>query len=173
MIFSVDQLSTHGGSVRIYAQHRDNPAWPTDPSVATIRELESRAGLNNIATYPDFKDKVEAIKRELLSFLIEVKSAKKTVAAYGAAAKGNTLLNYCGIRGDFIDYVVDRNPHKQGLFTPGTHIPVYAPEKISETRPDYILILPWNLKNEVINQLGEIRSWGGKFIVPIPSLQVF
>jgi hypothetical protein len=173
MIFSVDQLSTHGGSVRIYAQHSDKPAWPVDPSVAAIRELESSAGLNNIATYPEFKHKVEAIKRELLSFLIEAKSAKKTVAAYGAAAKGNTLLNYCGIRGDFIDYVVDRNPHKQGLFTPGTHIPVYAPEKISETRPDYILILPWNLKDEVINQLGEIRSWGGKFIVPIPSLQVF
>jgi hypothetical protein len=173
MVFEVERLPTHGGSIRVYGQHNENPFWPVEPSVAKIREMESKAGLGEIDTYPKFKENVEAIKRGLLSFLIEAKSAKKKVVAYGAAAKGNTLLNYCGIRRDFIDYVADLNPHKQGLYTPGTHIPVYSPDKITETKPDYVLILPWNLKDEVSLQLSEIRSWGGKFVVPIPSLQVF
>jgi len=173
MVFDVERLPTHGGSIRVYGQHSEKPFWPIEPSVAKIREMEAKAGLGKIDTYPKFKENVEATKRGLLSFLIEAKSAKKTVVAYGAAAKGNTLLNYCGIRSDFIDCVVDRNPHKQGLYTPGTHIPVYSPDKITETKPDYVLILPWNLKDEVSLQLSEIRSWGGKFVVPIPSLQVF
>jgi hypothetical protein len=173
MVFDVERLPTHGGSIRVYGQHSEKPFWPIEPSVAKIREMEAKAGLGKIDTYPKFKENVEATKRGLLSFLIEAKSAKKTVVAYGAAAKGNTLLNYCGIRSDFIDCVVDRNPHKQGLYTPGTHIPVYSPDKIIETKPDYVLILPWNLKDEVSLQLSEIRSWGGKFVVPIPSLQVF
>lgn len=173
MVFDVERLPTHGGSIRVYGQHSEKPFWPIEPSVAKIREMEAKAGLGKIDTYPKFKENVEATKRGLLSFLIEAKSAKKTVVAYGAAAKGNTLLNYCGIRSDFIDCVVDRNPHKQGLYTPGTHIPVYSPDKIIETKPDYVLILPWNLKDEVSLQLSETRSWGGKFVVPIPSLQVF
>jgi ABC-type Fe3+-hydroxamate transport system substrate-binding protein len=135
--------------------------------------LEREAGLDSTAAYSRFRPQVEKIKRDLLSFLIEAKAARRSVAAYGAAAKGNTLLNFCGIRQDFVDYVVDKNPHKQGLFTPGTHIPVYSPEKILETKPDFVLILPWNLKEEVAAQLQEIRSWGGNFVVPIPSLQVF
>ena len=173
MVFDVERLPTHGGSIRVYGQHSEKPFWPVEPSVAKIREMEAKAGLGEIDTYPKFKENVEAIKRGLLSFLIEAKFAKKKVVAYGAAAKGNTLLNYCGIRCDLIDYVADRNPHKQGLYTPGTHIPVYSPDKITETKPDYVLILPWNLKDEVSAQLSEIRSWGGKFVVPIPTLQVF
>jgi hypothetical protein len=172
MVFAVDQLPTHGGSLRIYGQHADNSARSVEPSVAAVRKLEKAARLDEVATYTSFKSQVEKAKRELLSFIIQAKEEGKTIAAYGAAAKGNTLLNYCGIRSDFIDYVVDRNPHKQGLYTPGTHIPVYAPEKIAETKPDYVLILPWNLKDEVMSQLSAIRSWGGRFVIPIPSLQV-
>ena len=172
MVFAVDQLPTHGGSLRIYGQHADNSARSVEPSVAAVRKLEKAARLDEVATYTSFRSQVEKAKRELLSFIIQAKEEGKTIAAYGAAAKGNTLLNYCGIRSDFIDYVVDRNPHKQGLYTPGTHIPVYAPEKIAETKPDYVLILPWNLKDEVMSQLSAIRSWGGRFVIPIPSLQV-
>ncbi|MEI6517162.1 MAG: class I SAM-dependent methyltransferase, partial [bacterium] len=173
MVFSVDQLPTHGGSLRIYGQHDGNAARPVDASVAMLRDLEKSAALDQIATYSSFKENVEVTKRALLSFLIQARADGQRVAAYGAAAKGNTLLNFCGIRQDFIDYVVDLNPHKQGLFTPGTHIPVLSPEKINETRPDFVLILPWNLKDEVASQLSQIRSWGGKFVVPIPTLQVF
>jgi len=115
---------------------------------------------------------VMATKRKLLNFLIEVKNAGKTIVGYGAPAKGNTLLNYCGIRTDFIDYTCDRSPHKQGLFLPGTHIPIYAPERIKETKPDYVLILPWNLKDEIKEQLAYIHEWGGKFVVPIPEVEV-
>jgi len=172
MVFAVDELSTHGGSLRVYGQHAENKARPVDRSVELLRSREMQAGLNQLAIYRSFKSQVERIKRDLLSFLIKAKSAGRTVAAYGAAAKGNTLLNFCGVRGDFIDYVVDRNPHKQGLFTPGTHIPVLKPERIFETKPDFVLILPWNLRDEVISQLEGIHSWGGKFVVPIPSLEV-
>ena len=129
-------------------------------------------GLEKIETYQGFAAQVRATKRDLLSCLIDLKRQGKTIVGYGAAAKGNTLLNYCGIRGDFLDYVCDRSPHKQGLFLPGTHLPIQPPEKIAETKPDYILILPWNIRDEVINQLDYVRSWGGKFIVPIPKIEV-
>lgn len=172
-VFSVDELPTHGGSLRVYGKHAGAASHPADGSVQALRDREQAARLDEIGTYPRFGEKVAAIKRDLLSFLIRAKADGQKIAAYGAAAKGNTLLNYCGIRQDFIDYVVDRNPHKQGLWTPGTHIPVLAPEKILETRPNYVIILPWNLREEVAGQLAEIRSWGGKFVVPIPSLQVF
>ena len=125
-----------------------------------------------IKTYTGFADKVCQTKRALLEFLINAKKEGKTVVGYGAAAKGNTLLNYCGIRQDFLDYVVDKSPHKQGLFLPGTRLPVYSPEKIHETKPDFILILPWNLKAEVLEQMAHIREWGAKFVIPIPSVMV-
>jgi SAM-dependent methyltransferase len=172
-VFAVDQLSTHGGSIRVYAQLQKEQRWPVEGSVDVVRAVESAAKLSTIATYANFHHQVEKVKRDLLTFLIQAKEQGKRVVAYGAAAKGNTLLNYCGVRRDFIDFVVDRSPHKQGLFTPGTHIPVYHPDRITEARPDYVLILPWNLKQEVAEQLRHIRSWGGKFVVPIPNLEVF
>jgi hypothetical protein len=129
--------------------------------------------LNDIQTYIDFGEQVRQTKRKLLSFLIEAKVQGKTIAGYGAPAKGNTLLNYCGIRTDFVDYTVDRSPHKQGKFLPGTHIPILHPDTIRKTKPDYLLILPWNLKDEIMEQMAEIRDWGGQFVVPIPEVQVF
>ena len=138
-----------------------------------MRVRERGAGLEDVATFRGFAEKVKTVKRGLLSFLIEARFAGKRVAAYGAAAKGNTLLNYCGIRGDFVDYVVDLSPHKQGLFLPGTHIPIHHPDHVAATRPDYLLILPWNLRDEIMAQMGHIRSWGGKFVVPIPATRVF
>jgi hypothetical protein len=134
--------------------------------------LEAQAGLDQIETYLGFQEEIYRVKRELLSFLINAKSHGKKVVGYGAPAKGNTLLNYCGIRTDLLDYTVDRSPHKQGLYLPGTHIPIYAPEKIRETQPDYVLILPWNLKEEVMVQMGYIQEWGGRFVVPIPEMAV-
>src|SRR5262249_16739123 len=131
-----------------------------------------RAGFTRIEQYRSFARQVERTKRKLLEFLIGAKDDGKTIAGYGAPGKGNTLLNYCGIRTDFLDYTVDRNPHKQGKFLPGTHIPIYAPEKIRETRPDYVFILPWNVKDEIIKQMAYIREWGGQFVVPIPEVQV-
>lgn len=171
-VFAVEQLATHGGSLRVYGQHLGNSLRAVEASVAEIRELEFAAKLNQVVTYTAFSKGVEAAKRALLSFLIEAKGSGKEIVAYGAAAKGNTLLNYCGIRQDFIEYVVDRNPHKQGLFTPGTHIPVFSPEKIEQTKPDYIVILPWNLTDEVTKQLAFVRDWGAKFVVAIPTLRV-
>jgi hypothetical protein len=171
-VFAVEQLTTHGGSLRVYGQHLGNSLRAVEASVAEIRELEFAAKLNQVVTYTAFSKGVEAAKRALLSFLIEAKGSGKKIVAYGAAAKGNTLLNYCGIRQDFIEYVVDRNPHKQGLFTPGTHIPVFSPEKIEQTKPDYIVILPWNLTDEVTKQLAFVRDWGAKFVVAIPTLRV-
>jgi len=172
-IFDVEQLPTHGGSLRIYAAHADDTTKPESENVASLRDSESRAGLADLKTYLHFADKVNKTKRDLLGFLIKAKEAGKTIAGYGAAAKGNTLLNYCGIRTDFIDYVVDRNPHKQGTWLPGTHIPVYAPEKLAETHPDYILILPWNLRDELNKKLDYTREWGCKLVLPIPTVQVF
>lgn len=172
MIFDVDEIPTHGGSLRIYAKHDDDTSKSNSPSVDLLLEKEINAGLKKIATYESFSTNVEATKRKLLAFLIEAKNRGKSVAGYGAPAKGNTLLNYCGIRTDFIDFTVDKSPHKQGKFLPGTHIPVYAPEKIFEEKPDYLLILPWNLKSEIIEQMSEIRSWGGLFVVPIPEIEI-
>jgi SAM-dependent methyltransferase len=171
-VFDVEELPTHGGSLRIYARHAANDALACTGSVATLREREIAAGLTEVATYGSFADQVRATKRDLLDFLIRVKREGRSVVGYGAPAKGNTLLNYCGIRTDFLDYVVDRSPHKQGLLLPGTRIPVCPPDRIRETRPDYILILPWNLLDEIIEQMPYVRAWGARFVVPIPRAQV-
>jgi SAM-dependent methyltransferase len=172
VLFDVDELPTHGGSLRIYARHAEDSTKPVAAAVHGLRERERQAGLDGLAAYADFAEAVKETKRSLLDFLISAKRAGKSVVGYGAPAKGNTLLNYCGIRSDFIDYTVDRSPHKQGLFLPGTHIPVCHPDKIRETRPDYLLILPWNLRGEVMGQMADIRQWGGKFVVPIPRVEV-
>lgn len=171
-IFDVEELWTHGGSLRVYASHIDDQTHPTGPAVAELVRRERDAGLDRIETYADFAAQVHATKRKLLGFLIEAKSRGKSLAGYGAPGKGNTLLNYCGIRTDFLDYTVDRNPYKQGKYLPGTHIPIFAPEKITETKPDYVLILPWNLKDEITAQLSYIREWGARFVVPIPEVSV-
>jgi len=169
VIFDVETLPTHGGSLRIYATHY---GAPISAQVQDLRSQEQAFGLGEIRTYQGFSEQVKATKRKLLAFLIEAKTQGKTLVGYGAAAKGNTLLNYAGIRQDFIDYVVDRNPHKQHRFLPGTHLPIYPPEKIIETKPDYVIILPWNIKEEVIAQLDPIRDWGGKFVIFIPEVQI-
>lgn len=173
VIFDVEELPTHGGSLRIYARHDSDTGKPVLESVDKLRALEIKCGYENQQIYTQYAEQVRETKRKLLAFLIETKRAGKTIVGYGAPAKGNTLLNYCGVRNDFVDYTVDLSPHKQGLFLPGTHLPIYSPEKISETKPDYVLILPWNLKDEVMKQMAHIREWGGQFVVPIPELQVF
>jgi SAM-dependent methyltransferase len=171
-LFDVEELPTHGGSLRIYARHNADTVHPVTERVRALREWEHSAGFTRVDHYRSFAHQVESTKRKLLNFLIEAKSAGKTIVGYGAPGKGNTLLNYCGIRTDFLDYTVDRNPHKQGKFLPGTHIPIFAPDRIRETRPDYVFILPWNVKDEIIEQMAYIRDWGGRFIVPIPEVQV-
>jgi SAM-dependent methyltransferase len=170
-IFDVEELSTHGGSLRIYVCHSHQPR-PLEPAVGQLLRRERDAGLEQLETYAAFADRVAAAKLSLLEFLVSAKKDGKTVVGYGAPAKGNTLLTYCGIRTDFIDYVVDRNPRKQGLFLPGTHIPIHDPARIAETRPDYLLILPWNLQEEVIDQMSPIRDFGCRFVVPIPETTV-
>lgn len=169
-VFDVDELPTHGGSLRIYARH--DRGQPATPNIVSLRRTERKAGLSQISTYEAFGKSVEATKRELLKFLIREKSEGKRIVAYGAPAKGNTLLNYCGVRQDFIDFAVDRSPAKQNLYMPGTHIPVFTPEKVDESRPDYLLILPWNIKDEIMGKMSHIRAWGGKFVVPIPGIEV-
>jgi hypothetical protein len=171
-IFDVDQLPTHGGSLRIYAKHRGDQTHELSPDVADLLDMEKRAGLLDLATYEKFRLKVEATKRVLLQCLITARNEGKTIVGYGAPAKGNTLLNYCGIRTDFLHYTVDANPHKQNLFLPGTHIPIRHPDQIRIDEPEYILILPWNIKEEIMEQLSYVHAWGGKFIIPIPELQV-
>ncbi|MEP1076661.1 class I SAM-dependent methyltransferase [Leptolyngbya sp. PL-A3] len=172
-LFDVEEIPTHGGSLRIYGKHSDAPGLEVSDRVTQLKAKEIEAGLDKVETYLTFGEKVKATKWKLQKFLVEAKTAGKTIVGYGAPAKGNTLLNYCGVGADAIDYTVDRNPHKQGMFLPGTHIPIYAPDKINETRPDYVLILPWNLKKEIITQMSGIRDWGGKFVVPIPEVQVY
>lgn len=173
VIFDVEELPTHGGSLRIYARHEDNGELEISDRLSKLKDKEIQAGLDKLETYLNFGEKVKETKRKLLKFLIEAKSQGKIIAAYGAPAKGNTLLNYCGVRTDFIDYTVDRSPYKQNLFLPGTHIPIMAPDYIKQTKPDYLLILPWNLKAEIMEQAAFIRQWGGKFVVPIPEVQVY
>ncbi len=172
-LFDVEELPTHGGSLRIYACHTDDVSKPVSQAVLELREREIQAGFEQIAHYTNFGNQVIETKRKLLQFLIQVRREGKTVVGYGAPGKGNTLLNYCGIRIDFIDFTVDRNPYKQGKFLPGTHIPIFHPDRIREVRPDYLFILPWNLKDEIMAQNSYIREWGGKFIVPIPEVKVF
>jgi len=171
-LFDVDELPTHGGSLRIYGRHTEDASKPISDRVVELRERETRLGYKGIELYKSFAERVMATKRDILQFLIDARRLGKTIVGYGAPAKGNTLLNYCGIRTDMISYTVDRSPHKQGSFLPGTRIPVYAPEKIRETKPDYVFILPWNLKDEVMQQMAHIRDWGGKFVIPIPSVTV-
>ncbi len=171
-LFDVEELPTHGGSLRIYAKHEDNQDLKVSDRLSALKEKERQAGLDQVETYLEFNAHVMETKRKLLSFLIQLKNSGKTIVGYGAPAKGNTLLNYCGIRTDFLEYTCDRSPYKQGLFLPGTHIPIYSPDQIKATKPDYVLILPWNLKDEIKEQLAYIHEWGGKFIVPIPEVEV-
>jgi SAM-dependent methyltransferase len=170
-LFDVEELWTHGGSLRLFAC-LDAASEPTSERVDELLARERAAGLGEIATYAAFSERVKETKRKLLDFLIAAKRARKTVVGYGAPGKGNTLLNYCGVRTDFLDYTVDRNPYKHGKFLPGTHIPVLPPERIAETRPDYLLILPWNFKDEIMEQMAGIRHWGGRFVVPIPEVTI-
>lgn len=168
-IFDVEELWTHGGSLRIYARHAEDDARPDTDRLRALRALEKARGYREIATYTAFEERVRETKRKLLELLIRLKRGGHTIVGYGAPGKGNTLLNYCGIRTDFIDFTVDRNPYKQGRFLPGTHIPIFEPERIHEYKPDYILILPWNFKDEILAQLADARDWGARFIVPIPE----
>lgn len=172
-IFDVQELPTHGGSLRIYACHQDNLSQSVNTNIIELRDREEAAGFTRLETYLSFGEQVKETKRKLLDFLIQTKREGKSIAGYGAPGKGNTLLNYCGIRTDFIDYTVDRSPYKQGLFLPGTHIPIFHPDKIPETKPDYVLILPWNLKEEIMTQMAHIRTWGGQFVVPIPEVRIY
>lgn len=173
VLFDLEELPTHGGSLRIYARHEEDGGKPVGSAVADLKGREKEAGLDRLETYAGFSEQAKETKRKLLEFLIRAKRAGMRVAGYGAPAKGNTLLNYCGIRTDFLDYTVDRSPHKQGRFLPGTHIPIFHPDHVRETRPDYLLILPWNIKDEVMEQMACIREWGGRFVVPIPEVKEF
>jgi SAM-dependent methyltransferase len=172
-LFDVEEMWTHGGSLRIYARHREDEARPVGPRVRALLSREKAIGLDRPNRYAAFAEQARDTKRRLLEFLVGAKRQGKSIAGYGAPGKGNTLLNYCGIRTDFLDYTVDRNPYKHGRFTPGTHIPIFPPNKIFETRPDYVLILPWNLKDEIMEQMSAVQSWGGQFVVPIPDVKVY
>jgi 2-polyprenyl-3-methyl-5-hydroxy-6-metoxy-1,4-benzoquinol methylase len=172
-IFDVEELTTHGGSIRIYAHHEEDTTRETTDRLVDLRVREAEAGVSTLGYYQMFESRVRETKRKLLEFLIEAKRAGKRVVGYGAPGKGNTLLNYCGIRTDFVDFTVDRSPHKHGKFLPGTHIPIFPPERLWNARPDYVLILPWNLKKEIMDQLAGIRDWGGRFVVPIPEVTVY
>jgi len=172
-LFDVEELPTHGGSLRIYARHADHAALAVGERVHVLRRAEIDDGFLSLDRYRGFEEQVKSTKRKLLSFLIDAKERGKTIVGYGAPGKGNTLLNYCGIRTDFLDFTVDANPYKQGKFTPGTRIPILAPEAIREARPDYVLILPWNLRDEISLVTSYIGEWGGEFVVPIPEVAVF
>jgi SAM-dependent methyltransferase len=172
-VFDVKELPAHGGSLRIYARHEQDYSRPVTLRAQELAEREEKAGFTRLETYFSFAEKVKETKRKILDFLIRVKREGKSVAGYGAPGKGNTLLNYCGIRSDFLDYTVDRNPYKHGKFLAGTHIPVFDTGKIRETKPDYVVILPWNLKKEISEQLSYVREWGGKLVVPIPELEIY
>lgn len=171
-LFDVQQLNTHGGSLRIFGKHSDNTALEVTSNVEALKAQERAAGLDQLSTYDSYNEKVKETKRSFLEFLIKAKREGKTIVGYGAPAKGNTFLNYCGVRRDFIDYTVDMNPHKQGRFLPGVHIPIVSPEKYKETKPDYVVILPWNLKEEITQQHAYIKEWGGQFVVAVPETQV-
>lgn len=171
-LFDVEEIPTHGGSLRIYAKHQQDRSRPVLPNVRSLLDKESAAGMTGLSYYRDFQNKADQVKHALLSFLIEQKGQGKKVVAYGAAAKGNTLLNYCGVKKDLVPFVVDASPHKQGKYLPGSHIAVVREAEIEKNRPDFVLILPWNIKDEIMKQLAYIRQWGGKFVVPIPELRV-
>lgn len=170
-LIDVEELPTHGGSLRIYARPSGSNAT-VSARVEELRKRELAAGLADLEVYAGFEERARAAKRDLLEFLIAARRESKSVVAYGAAAKGNTLLNYCGIRSDFVDYVVDRSPHKQGRFLPGTRLPIHEPERVLETRPDYVLILPWNLRDEIVEQMAHVREFGCRFVTPIPTVEI-
>jgi C-methyltransferase C-terminal domain len=172
-LFDVEELATHGGSLRIYAEHAERDPDRQTGRVAELLDRERSAGYDRLEQYAGFSDKVKAVKRSLVGFLTRAKAGGRRVVGYGAPGKGNTLLNYCGIGPDLLEYTVDRSSYKLGLYTPGTRIRIRHPDRIAETRPDYLLILPWNLKDEIMEQMAYIRQWGGQFVVPIPSVQVF
>ena len=171
-LFDVEQLPSHGGSLRVYATRATSSAHEITLAVQALLDQEEQAGFYTLEHHLGFEPQVQKIKNDLLTFLIQAKAEGKSVVGYGAPGKGNTLLNYCGIRTDYLDYTVDRNPYKHGRFCSGTHIPIHPVEKITETQPDYLLILPWNLKKEITAQMATIREWGGQFIVPIPELEI-
>ena len=171
VLFEVEELATHGGSLRIYARHDNDDSKPVTLNVAALLENEAARRMLTLDYYLDFQQKADKVKYSLISFLLEQKKGGKRVAAYGAAAKGNTLLNYCGVKKDLIEFVVDASPYKQGKFLPGSHIPVVKEEEITALKPGYILILPWNIKDEIMGQLSYIRKWGGKFVVAVPYLK--
>jgi hypothetical protein len=170
-VIDVEELPTHGGSLRVFLAHRDSAHMPR-PAVDALIAREQDDGLLDVAAYQAFGEKVKRTKRELLQFLIDAKNAGKSICGYGAPGKGNTLLNYCGIGPDFLDFTVDRNPYKHGRFTPGMHIPILPVEAIDAAKPDYILILPWNLEHEIVRQMRHVAEWGAKFIVPIPAVKI-
>lgn len=174
-IYDVETLPTHGGSLRIYARHVEDkdPSKTVTTNVKMLRKKEKTAGLNRLETYESFSEKVKETEKSLKDFLLTIKRNKKTIVGYGAPGKGNTLLNSCGISAELLEYTVDQNPYKQGKFLPGSHIPILLPDRIKETKPDYVLILPWNIKEEIINQASYIGEWGGRFVVPIPKVTVF
>ncbi len=172
-IFDVEEVSTHGGSLRIFGRHTEETSLPVTSNVQGLKQNEQTEGFGELNRYLSFTESVQETKCRLLEFLISAKRQGKTVVSYGAPAKGNTLLNFCGVGKDFIDYTVDRSPQKQGCVLPGTHIPIFHPDRIKETQPDYVLILPWNIKDEVMNQMAHIREWGGKFVTPIPEVKVY
>jgi SAM-dependent methyltransferase len=171
-LFDVEELPTHGGSLRIWGRHAEDESKPVTDAAQALTERERAAGFESLDAYARFSDGVRESKREMLDFLIKLKREGKRIAGYGAPAKGNTLLNYCGIGTDFLDFTVDISPHKQGCFLPGTHIPIRAPEAIREERPDVVFILPWNLRDEIVEQHAYIREWGGQFAVRVPRLEL-
>jgi hypothetical protein len=171
-VFDVEELPTHGGSLRVFACHEDSAVHGACDGLATVRAKEKDAALDRIETYAGFEPKVLAVREALLDFLRTAKAEGKTVAAYGAAAKGNTLLNYCGVGTDLITFVVDRSPAKQGRYLPGSHIPIFAPERIAGEKPDYVLILPWNLRVEIMSEMDHVKDWGGRFVTAIPTLRI-
>ena len=172
VVFDVAELSTHGGSLRLFARHATNRSVGIEASVESMRQREKELGFDRLEIYETFAERVREEKRHILSVLIDAKERGMRLAAYGAPAKGNTLLNYCGIRSDFIDFTTDLNPRKQGRFLPGSHIPIRSPDEIERTRPDLLFILPWNLKDEIMEQMSVIRDWGGRFLVRMPKLEV-
>lgn len=172
-IYDVEELQTHGGSLRIYAKHFSDDSKKISSNILKILELEKSHSLDTFKGYENFQEKVDILKYDFLNFLIEAKRKNKRVVAYGAAAKGNTFLNYCGVKKDLIEYVVDKSPYKQNKFLPASHIPIVCEEKLTETKPDYIIILPWNIKDEIIEQLNYVRKWDCNFVISIPFLEIF
>ena len=171
-VVDVEELPSHGGSLRLHVRHAADAAGEVSPRVRQLAEREAAEGLHSLERYREFATRVNEVKAGLLECLISLRRKGARIVGYGAPAKGNTLLNYCGIRTDFLDYTVDRSPHKQGLFLPGSRVPIYAPDHILATKPDYVLILPWNLRDEIMAQMAVVRTWGGQFIVPVPKVEV-